>query len=618
MRLIFTFFIYSELFDKYDPFMSAKRQLEDLFSLNTATTSTPIKNEDQAISMSKSLNTKSPSSPTRNSNLSKSNFRRASSLRVPKKTPFISQMPKYKPSIQRGISDEGPISSNFMKPEEFDELPVKSHAAIPPDLVPKPKSTKQTIHEQLSPTNVVKRQNDHNSIRRKINSEKQNIASDFQLSKTDSLAAFLEFENDLEHSKPLDEIQPEKFFNKSLMGITNDLDAGASDHLFPLQRNSIKLAPIEKPLIKQRITLEPIVSNIEFNNNKVRVDDNENSIDFNFITSCDNLRTSHSKKSLDSTSLNRPTNQSIGNISGCAKKNCNLTENSSSTESINSHHNMEIIVNQRNLTDSDKRNPKRQLRLQKHNLLFDISNKTVTKSKVESTQQSITNNSVNYPVNEFIPSTLVMDDEEFNENKKQNFESMFDDFDLEEFISSFSDNEQFPIFKNYKEALSVNSPSKPQPRGPDNEQNDYGKKTNKNRNICSESTASNSIQREIEIDENKLDNKLLNYSIGDGVTKKPDVTVEAEQQLKMESELNKLAEQRDTKLKLQQILGDVRSNDDDDGMTLAERELLVSVQELNEMCDERKPDLTSTVSPFIEINSSEIHRFVLFVQLVCL
>lgn len=106
--------------DKYDPFISAKRQFEDLFNANV-TTSTPNKDilsQSANITLS-SLTTKSPSSPVKNQSLSKSNFRRTSSLRVPKKTPPVSFMPKYKPSIQRGIShDEGPISSNFLKPEE--------------------------------------------------------------------------------------------------------------------------------------------------------------------------------------------------------------------------------------------------------------------------------------------------------------------------------------------------------------------------------------------------------------------------------------------------------------------------------------------------------------------
>lgn len=107
--------------DKYDPFISAKRQFEDLFNANGITTSTPNKDSSSQIAnmSSSSLSTKSTSSPVKNQNLSKSNFRRTSSLRVPKKTSPISFMPKYKPTIQRGISDdEGPISSSFLKPEE--------------------------------------------------------------------------------------------------------------------------------------------------------------------------------------------------------------------------------------------------------------------------------------------------------------------------------------------------------------------------------------------------------------------------------------------------------------------------------------------------------------------
>lgn len=119
--------------------------------------------------MSTSLHIKSPSNCTSSQPhqispvtqvAPKSNFRRSSSLRISKKStiakPFV-HIPIYKsPSttIHRGISDEGPISTNFMKPEEYDELPVKSHAIITPELVPaksSPRDKSASPSRQTSP-----------------------------------------------------------------------------------------------------------------------------------------------------------------------------------------------------------------------------------------------------------------------------------------------------------------------------------------------------------------------------------------------------------------------------------------------------------------------------------
>lgn len=72
----------------------------------------------------------------RNFNLASSstntNFRRTNSLRSPRKLVLLPCRPlflsshSYRPAVQRGLSDEGPISTSYLKTEEYDEMPVRS------------------------------------------------------------------------------------------------------------------------------------------------------------------------------------------------------------------------------------------------------------------------------------------------------------------------------------------------------------------------------------------------------------------------------------------------------------------------------------------------------------
>lgn len=667
--------------DKYDPFISAKRQFEDLFNASGIATSTPAKETQLSTgaNMSKSLiAAKSPSSPTKIQNLSKSNFRRTSSLRVPKKTSPISFMPKYKPSIQRGISDEGPISSNFMKPEEYDELPVKSHAIIPPDLVPKSPKPPAIHREPISSTPspiVVKRQPCNSANRRNLAIDVKHIG-DFPLTKTDSLAAFLQFEDELESS--LAEKTHEKLSEKELKDKSNNLNkktlselidnktndannefggggGGGGDRLPAiethtpqrLQSNPIKLAPIEKPLIKHKIMLEPITANHPEstnynNNNDIRIDDNDNTIDSILINSCDNLRLSDvSKLPNESSSFDRSndcersvsdaTDASIENHTNATNNNnsnnnfnCDSTRSSSSAESIDSHQNMELIVNMKNINDTaDKRNPKRQLQLHKDNLLFDnaitIGSNDGQIDQIKQLEEDINDsNNRNASITAAPAKQLKFDDDckrlgrKLSEKDVQNLETLFDDFDLEEFISTFSDNEQFPIFKNYKETGTG------QQRVSGRKQ--YGSESTSEESEFDDKFDASDIdasERERTVSANSsIDHRGFVFGGGGGSgsgdsvgnfeanrkrepfegkpLKKPDVTAEAEKRLQIESELGQFGQKKhttDTKLsQLHEILGGTEE------MSQAERELLASVQELNSMCDDSKTlDLTSDV-----------------------
>ncbi|XP_058465043.1 putative uncharacterized protein DDB_G0277255 isoform X3 [Malaya genurostris] len=172
--------------DRYDPFLSAKRQLEELFSptsnYNTSTprqhtpnsqTTTPV---TPSLAMSKSVTT-----ATNKTSPINSNFRRASSLRMPRKVSRPMYIEKAKSNIQKGITDDGPVSPNFLKSSEYDEIPIKS-AFNALQMAEKPKmrdssTTRKNLKLEIKDPN--------------------RPANDLQLSKTDSLAAFLKYEHEL-------------------------------------------------------------------------------------------------------------------------------------------------------------------------------------------------------------------------------------------------------------------------------------------------------------------------------------------------------------------------------------------------------------------------------------
>ncbi|XP_054738835.1 mucin-2 isoform X3 [Anastrepha obliqua] len=232
--------------DKYDPFISAKRQLEELcsssppsnpsFSPNVSQTSpqTPSALAGLPTKMSTSLtlststplssplttnsqNQRIPTTPSVTTNKTSTNFRRTSSLRGPRRSPMLSSRPlfaqNHRPTIQRGLSDEGPISTNFLKPEEYDEMPVRSVCVNDYAVTKSPRvarrdnslsNRKQSLKLNVQGNAAAVASNSATntpncSTMLGVNSsdELMNSAAKY-LSKTDSLAAFLKYERDLE------------------------------------------------------------------------------------------------------------------------------------------------------------------------------------------------------------------------------------------------------------------------------------------------------------------------------------------------------------------------------------------------------------------------------------
>lgn len=353
-------------------------------------------------------------------------------------------IPTYKPTttIQRGISDEGPISSNFLKPEEYDELPVKGHVNhTPPDIIPRPVSRSSSRSRESSPVVVVKRDQSSNINRRnlKLEIKKPNAPTDYALSKTDSLAVFLKYENDLSCSPGLSEKELKDKSN-SLNKQTSLKNSFAELLESKIDRGSVSPEPEQIFASKKynSIKLEPLNhSFVERTQNPTNVKPSQHAelenifIDPDLINDCDNLSVSRM--------IELPKTKSSSDFG-------DAIVNTKSSDSVNN------ILNQRN--SSEKRTLKRSLKLNKENFLYDTSPGKDPTSPLPNRDTSQKNS-------ETISSPPLRTSESFNKLRNNDcIDALFDDFDFDEFISSFEDDEQYPIFKGYKELMSNRSLNK--------------------------------------------------------------------------------------------------------------------------------------------------------------
>ncbi|XP_037025529.1 serine-rich adhesin for platelets-like isoform X2 [Bradysia coprophila] len=534
----------------YDPFISAKRQLEELFSPthpNSSTTST----SNKSSTMSSSLTLKSPLNSSNSVTPIKSTFRRTSSLRVPKKTPKpLLYIPTYKPTttIQRGISDEGPISSNFLKPEEYDELPVKGHANhTPPDIIPRPVSRSSSRSRESSPVVVVKRDQNANINRRNLKLEivKPNSPSDYPLSKTDSLAVFLKYENDLSCSPGLSEkelkdksnsLNKQTALKNSFAELLESkIDRGSvsppppSEQVFASKKySSIKLEPLSHTFVErnQNPTAAKLSQNADVENNF---------IDPDLINDCDNLSVSRM--------IELPKTKSSSDVA-------DSIVNTKSSDSVNSNK----ILNQRN--SCEKRTLKRSLKLNKENFLYDTS--PVSKdppSPFPSREKS----------QEVISPPPLRTSESFNKLRNNEcIDALFDDFDFDEFISSFEDDEQYPIFKGYKEMMSNRSLNK------------------LNKSDSSSASSTTSVERSEHNSEEMTSPNVCDK--GDGLTP----LTKNKSYPKFDYPSPEMSRHDATQMVDSETQMTHRENYAD-SVSKAERDLLQSVQELDAMCESNIP-----------------------------
>ncbi|XP_037717950.1 uncharacterized protein LOC119552181 isoform X5 [Drosophila subpulchrella] len=495
MSLSMTSSVHSDngLGDKYDPFLSAKRQLEELCSpstpppeeevtATTTTTNTTIrtpKTPTPSIAMTTSLTTSTikPAQIAQKTTPG-SNFRRTSSLRGPRRTPMLNSRPlfatNYRPTIQRGLSDEGPISTNFLKPEEFDEMPVRAACGNDfhsPRVVRR--DTSASNRKQLLKLPVGSGSNEPSS------QAGRNVA------KTDSLAVFLKYEHELEQlnakaaelaaaSQLTSKEQKDKSNTLSKQNSAKSLGQSTPTQLPPLTPTTVPKSPsgavkevASYPPVATPLRLEPISSKPVMNMNPpapltpiklesifgprrettfgsggpVTATLPGDYIDPKLINACDNLHV----------------NSGISSDASSTPQQLSQSRSRSSSQST--------ITHERRQSGEARNLLKRKMRLGRNQFLYDASPEDADASSGCSADDEANRSSMEY------------DEQCWQQQQKQllanplplvmpmvhNAMPTFDDFDFEEFLSSFeneNEDEQFPLFKDCREFLMNRSTSR--------------------------------------------------------------------------------------------------------------------------------------------------------------
>lgn len=420
----------------YDPFLSAKKQLEELFSptmanvektatsessgettISTPTTNminsmmatpTPAKRENDSkklsnnSSMTRSLTSYSSFTPKTPQPLPRSqpasNFKRTSSLRLSNRSkPKWTPPPPKSENIHCGIEDDGPISPNFVKATDYDEIPVGSPIAAAaamklyegkiPVKIPPTKITAMPVIVNTTHTPLLRER--HNLMSRKTNmkldirnpNQPSTDNSSNALSKTDSLAMFLKYEKELT--------------SKELKDKSNCIS-------------------------KQNLTKDNKLPDINATSNDKRIDESAKESQSKSHSAPPLMKMSNACDNLPSLM----TSNSPANISDSDK-----SRSPSVDRKVDDENDSPSSTTKRGSGSALRRKMKYNL----ENILYD------TDPEVKSNRSS-GDNSIDRPV-----------------SRLSNTESIFEDFDFDQFIASFNDDDKFPIFKDYKMMMNTKS-----------------------------------------------------------------------------------------------------------------------------------------------------------------
>ncbi|XP_026835824.1 uncharacterized protein LOC6548229 isoform X5 [Drosophila erecta] len=483
----------SGLGDKYDPFLSAKRQLEELCSPSTpppeeevtatkaTRTLTPIVTSTPTTTPSIAMTTSLTTAAGKHAQVTQrttpaSNFRRTSSLRGPRRTPMLNSRPlfasNYRPTIQRGLSDEGPISTNFLKPEEFDEMPVRAACG----------------NDFHSPR-VVRR--DTSASNRKLQlklpvggtSEASNAPSSPQaarsVAKTDSLAVFLKYEHELEQlnakaaelaaaSQLTSKEQKDKSNTLSKQNSAKSLGHSTPTQLPPLTPTMLPVSPglakeVNYPPVATPLRLEPI-SKVAKNSTAPLTPIKLESIfgprresGLGSGSGSGSVAGDYIDPKLINAFDNLHVNSGISSDASSTPQQLSQARSRSSSQST--------ITHERRQSGEARNLLKRKMRLGRNQFLYDASPEDADASSGCSADDEANRSSMEY------------DEQCWQQQQKQllanplplvmpmvhNAMPTFDDFDFEEFLSSFeneNDDEQFPLFKDCREFLMNRSTSR--------------------------------------------------------------------------------------------------------------------------------------------------------------
>ncbi|XP_030369585.1 uncharacterized protein LOC115620481 isoform X2 [Scaptodrosophila lebanonensis] len=503
--------------EKYDPFISAKRQLEELCSPTLFDDDVLSTTPTTPLAMSTSLTTPhttssshvkpiTPSTPKQ----PVSNFRRTSSLRGPRRTPLLPPRPlfsNYRPTIQRGLSDEGPISSNFLKPEEYDEMPVR--AACGNDF-----HSPRVVRRDTSASNRKQQLKTHQGEDQKPESQQRNVA------KTDSLAVFLKYEHELEQlnakaaeaAEAASQLNSKELKDKSnilskqnsaksikLEALTTPTSTSSQQPLpvltptTPKENNEnqaynystpLRLEPINSkpstpalskpttpqqqhqlPLLsaatqqqQQQLTTVKLNSIFGASSRLERKLSNSGSdyIDPKLINPCDNLNMQSNASDDCSTQSSNESTVTPQRTKLPPATNTSLSQSSSQSTIT------QVCIEKRN--SAEGRNLlKRKMRLGRNQFLYDASPEDEADcSSCCSADDEANRSSMEYDEQCWKQTSVKPEKPQLINNLNAGGVSplmpimpTFDDFDFEEFLSSFEndDEEQFPLFKDCREFL---------------------------------------------------------------------------------------------------------------------------------------------------------------------
>lgn len=452
----------------YDPFLSAKKQLEELFSPTTPTPSTKMINSMMTTPNSGNINNKhnksnndimsksftsqtiSPKTPQPIPKM-QSNFRRTSSLRISNRKPKPVYTPPIKSNVHCGITDDGPISPNFVKATDYDELPIKSpysaiklveKATSPPHNLlrasqsqsPSPSPTLPVFSNNNNINNnsnkpVLMRDKANGLFRKNLKLDLKNPnmpSADYPLSKTDSLALFLKYESEMSSQLSEKDLKDKSNNSLSKRSATNFL---LKDQKLPdINGKTMMMKPQPK-------TQQGIVNNY----NNLNRNDQEKE-----LISIDKLNTSLQQQS-DTTDSGKSHSAPLKLINACdnlplLSNNSNNISDKSRSPSLEPRESPEkSTAGQTNTTGRRSGSAlRRQKKYNIDNILFDTE---PAEMAMKTTPPSSSDNSKN--------NSLIRPD-----SRASNTESIFEDFDFDQFIASFTDDEKFPIFKDYKMLLN--------------------------------------------------------------------------------------------------------------------------------------------------------------------
>lgn len=430
-----------------------------------------------------------------------------------------------------------------------------------------------------------------------------NAPAEYPLTKTDSLAAFLMYENDSSLS-PGEEERPEAIdkgieinsddddkVNSISTVIASDTDQsnksqnanGTQPDILPspkYQSQSIKLAPI--------IRSNPTDSLLSNDEPQRKLDDIASYfIDPKLINANDNLKMIVSRQLSDIAS--NDSNESNETTKIATNKTINEKTMPSDFESMVQQCSSLQRINSGSSTISDltgveKRSLKRQMKLNKDNFLYDNNS---------SEQTTVRDDHDGRPLGRVPLPTLPplqLNEPSSNGGSKSNrstanIESLFDDFDIEEFISSFEDDDQYPIFKNYKELISNNRSGIIKQYGSDGSSDSESTYEEKSMDIAGKNDPNvdgidrNSVSRKSSVDPNT--HRSI-YTNGDDMLDKNSckrTTSSARDAIKrVPSNEKGVTHEYGIARKITLPMGDA-------SMSQAELELLNSVHELNQMCE---------------------------------